>query len=394
MAKKNVYFFGSKTSEGDSKDKNLFGGKGANLMEMTKIGLPVPAGFTITTEMCNEYYENGRVITDSLKEEIREAIRKVEKSTGKKFGGSETPLLVSVRSGSRASMPGMMDTVLNLGLNETTIAALVKASGNERFVYDSYRRFIHMYSDVVMEMDGDLLEHILTETKKKKGVKLDTELDVNDLKKLCIDFKNEVKKTINREFPENPEEQLMGAVEAVFRSWNNERAIVYRKMHGYPDSWGTAVNVQAMVFGNMGDDCATGVAFTRNPSTGQKYYYGEFLINAQGEDVVAGIRTPQPINKESIDPGNPLPTLQELMPTVYNELAGVFALLEKHYKDMQDIEFTIEKNNLYMLQTRNGKRTAAAAVQIACDMLDEKLIDDKTAVLRVGQSRLTNFYTQ
>jgi pyruvate, orthophosphate dikinase len=388
MSKKNVYFFGSKTTEGDPKDKNLFGGKGANLMEMTKIGLPVPAGFTVTTEMCTEYYKNGGKLSSSLITEMREAITKVEKSTGKKFGDSNNPLLVSVRSGSRVSMPGMMDTVLNLGLNETTLSGLVKASGNERFVYDSYRRFIHMYSDVVMGMDGDVLEHILTDMKKKRNVKLDTELSAADLKELCILFKNEVKKTMKKDFPENPEEQLVGAVEAVFRSWNNERACVYRKMHGYDDAWGTAVTVQAMVFGNMGDDCATGVAFTRNPSTGERFHYGEFLINAQGEDVVAGIRTPQPINKASIDPSNPLPTLESIMPVVFKELADVFELLERHNKDMQDIEFTIEKNKLYMLQTRNAKRTAAAAVQIACDMLAEGLIDEKTAVLRVGPEQV------
>lgn len=388
MSKKNVYFFGSKTTEGDPKDKNLFGGKGANLMEMTKIGLPVPAGFTITTEMCTEYYKNGGQLSSTLIAEMREAIAKVEKSTGKKFGDSSNPLLVSVRSGSRVSMPGMMDTVLNLGLNETTLSGLIKASNNERFVYDSYRRFIQMYSDVVMGMDSDTLEHILTDMKKKRNVKLDTELSASDLKELCILFKNEVKREMKKDFPENPEEQLIGAVEAVFRSWNNDRAKVYRKMHGYDDDWGTAVNVQAMVFGNMGDDCATGVAFTRNPSTGERFHYGEFLINAQGEDVVAGIRTPQPINKASIDPSNPLPTLESIMPVVFKELADVFDLLETHYKDMQDIEFTIEKNKLYMLQTRNGKRTAAAAVQIACDMVDEKLIDEKTAVLRVGPEQV------
>lgn len=388
MSKKNVYFFGSKTTEGDPKDKNLFGGKGANLMEMTKIGLPVPAGFTITTEMCTEYYKDGGKISSSLISEMREAITKVEQSTGKKFGDSTNPLLVSVRSGSRVSMPGMMDTVLNLGLNETTLSGLVKASKNERFVYDSYRRFIQMYSDVVMGMDGDNLEHILTEMKKKKNVKFDTDLSTSDLKELCVLFKNEVKKEMKKDFPDSPEEQLVGAVEAVFRSWNNDRAKVYRKMHGYDDNWGTAVTVQAMVFGNMGDDCATGVAFTRNPSTGERFHYGEFLINAQGEDVVAGIRTPQPINKASIDPSNPLPTLESIMPVVFKELAGVFDLLETHYKDMQDIEFTIENNKLYMLQTRNGKRTAAAAVQIACDMVDEKLIDEKTAVLRVGPEQV------
>ncbi|MCX6112445.1 MAG: pyruvate, phosphate dikinase [Proteobacteria bacterium] len=383
MSKKNVYFFGNKTAEGDPKDKNLFGGKGANLMEMTKIGLNVPPGFIITTEMCNDYYKNGGKLSDPLIKEIKDAVAKVEKSIGKKFGDSEKPLLVSVRSGARVSMPGMMDTVLNLGLNETTLVGLIKAYNNERFVYDSYRRFIQMYSDVVMGMDSDILEHILTDIKKRKGVKLDTELSDTDLKELCILFKNEVKKVMKQDFPENPYEQLTGAIEAVFRSWNNDRAKTYRKMNGYLDEWGTAVTVQSMVFGNMGDDCATGVAFTRNPSTGEHAHYGEFLVNAQGEDVVAGIRTPQPINKASIDPSNPLPTLESIMPAIYKELAGIFDLLEKHYKDMQDIEFTIEKNKLYILQTRNGKRTANAAVNIACDMYDEKLIDDKIAVLRV-----------
>jgi len=381
--RKDVYFFGDKTAEGNSKDKDLFGGKGANLMEMTKIGLPVPPGFTITTEVCNTYYKHDKKISDDVIKEIRNAISKVEKATGKQFGGTKNPLLFSVRSGARVSMPGMMDTVLNLGLNETTLASLIKATDNERFVYDSYRRFIQMYSDVVMGMDSDILEHILTDMKKGRGVKLDTDLSTADLKELCTLFKDKVKKTLRQDFPENPEEQLIGAIRAVFDSWNNERACVYRRMHGYSDEWGTAVTVQSMVFGNMGDDCATGVAFTRNPSTGEKFYYGEFLINAQGEDVVAGIRTPQPINKESADPNNPLPSLEELMPRPYKQLTDVFKLLEKHYRDMQDIEFTIEKHKLYMLQTRNGKRTATAAVKIACDMYDEGLIDEKKAVLRV-----------
>ncbi|MFH1222750.1 MAG: pyruvate, phosphate dikinase, partial [Pseudomonadota bacterium] len=382
-----IYSFGNKKTDGNPKDKNLFGGKGANLMDMTRIGLPVPAGFIITTEACNEYYINSGKISSGVIDEIRKAVLKLEKATGKKFGDAQNPLLVSVRSGARVSMPGMMDTVLNLGLNETTIKGLLNATGNERFVYDSYRRFIQMYSDVVMGMDGDALEHILTDIKKRKNVKLDTELTVSDLKELCILFKNEVKKTMGKGFPEDPHEQLTGAIEAVFRSWNNERANVYRKMHGYSDAWGTAVCVQSMVFGNMGNDCATGVAFTRNPSTGERKYYGEFLVNAQGEDVVAGIRTPQPINKASAD-GSGLKSLEELMPVVYKELIAVFELLEKHYRDMQDIEFTIEKNKLYMLQTRNGKRTAAAAVRIACDMMDEKLIDEKTALLRVAPEQI------
>lgn len=388
MAKKNVYFFGNKVAEGDPKDKNLFGGKGANLMEMTRIGLPVPSGFVITTEMCIEYYKCGKMISEDLRKEIIEGMSKLEKASGKKFACSKNPLLVSVRSGARVSMPGMMDTVLNLGLNETTLKGLIGSSGNERFVYDSYRRFIQMYSDVVMGMDGEKLEHILTDMKKKKGVKLDTELSASDLKDLSTAFKAQVKETLKVDFPEDPETQLLGAVAAVFKSWHNERAKVYRRMHGYSDDWGTAVCVQTMVFGNMGDDCATGVAFTRNPSTGENVYYGEFLVNAQGEDVVAGIRTPQSINKAGQDVDHPLPTLEEVMPSIYKELTGVFSLLEKHYKDMQDIEFTIEKNKLYMLQTRNGKRTAAAAVKIACDMVDEKLITEKDAVLRVSPDQV------
>ncbi|MBN1113710.1 MAG: pyruvate, phosphate dikinase [Oligoflexia bacterium] len=387
MSSKNVFFFGSKT-EGEAGNKNLLGGKGANLAEMTKIGLPVPPGFTITTEMCIEYYKQGKKISDSLLKEIREALAKVEKDTGKKFGDANNPLLVSVRSGARVSMPGMMDTVLNLGLNENTLKGLIGATGNERFAYDAYRRFIQMYSNVVMGMNPEILEHILTGTKEKKGVKNDTELTAADLKQMVADFKAKYREKMKSDFPEDPMQQLIGAISAVFGSWNNERACIYRRMHGFSDDWGTAVNVQAMVFGNMGEDCATGVAFTRNPSTGENKYYGEFLINAQGEDVVAGIRTPQPVNKDSVDPDNPLPSMEEVMPAVYKQLANVFDILEKHYKDMQDIEFTVEKNKLYMLQTRNGKRTAMAAVKIACDMLNEKLINEKEAVLRVAPEQV------
>jgi pyruvate, orthophosphate dikinase len=385
---KNVYFFGGKKCETKEFDKNLFGGKGANLMAMTGIGLPVPPGFTITTKVCIDYYKAGKKLTDELKKEIKEAVSKTEKETAKNFGGNKNPLLFSVRSGARVSMPGMMDTVLNLGLNEETIKALIEESGNERFVYDSYRRFIQMYANVVIGMDTSVLEDILTEAKKKKGVKLDTELDANDLKKLSEDFKSKFKEVNKMDFPTDPYDQLYLAIEAVFRSWNNDRAKIYRKMHGFSDDWGTAVNVQTMVFGNMGDKSATGVAFTRNPSTGENYYYGEFLINAQGEDVVAGIRTPQPINKESSDKDNPLPTLQEVFPENYKELAGLFALLEKNYKDMQDIEFTIENQKLYLLQTRTGKRTAKAAVKIAVDMESEKLINEKEAIMRVTPSQV------
>ncbi|MBQ7249182.1 MAG: pyruvate, phosphate dikinase [Deltaproteobacteria bacterium] len=381
-----IYFFGEGKAEGNGNMRELLGGKGANLAEMTAIGLPVPPGFTITTEVCTEFYKNNRNYPASLKAELQENLAHLEKVTGKKFGDEQNPLLVSVRSGARASMPGMMDTVLNLGLNDKTVKGLIEKTGDPRFAYDAYRRFIQMYADVVMGMDRDLLENILEECKQAKGVQADTELDAEDLKKLVVLFKEKYKETLGQEFPSDPVELLWGAIGAVFGSWMNHRAIVYRKLNNIPADWGTAVNVQAMVFGNMGDDCATGVAFTRNPATGEKYFYGEFLINAQGEDVVAGIRTPQPINKEG--GASDLPSLQEVMPESYDQLVKIKDLLEKHYRDMQDIEFTIEKKKLFMLQTRNGKRTARAAIKVAVDMVKEGLISEKEAVLRVSPSQL------
>jgi pyruvate,orthophosphate dikinase len=386
MAAKYVYFFGADQTEGGGQMRNLLGGKGANLAEMTAIGLPVPAGFTLTTELCTEFYRNDRRYPEGVREELAENLTKLEKAMDKRFGDSTNPLLLSVRSGSRVSMPGMMDTVLNLGLNDTTVQGLIDQSGDARFAYDSYRRFIQMYANVVLGMDGEILEHILENMKETRGVDLDTELTADDLKQLVSLFKAKVKETLNREFPEDPEEQLWGAINAVFGSWMNPRAVTYRKLNNIPAEWGTAVNVQAMVFGNMGNDCATGVAFTRNPSTGENRFFGEFLLNAQGEDVVAGIRTPQPIDKVSSD--GHLPSLEEVMPDCYQQLLDIRELLEKHYHDMQDIEFTIEKDKLYMLQTRNGKRTATAAVKIAVDMVKEGLIDKKEAVLRVAPEQL------
>jgi len=386
MAAKYVYFFGADQTEGGGQMRNLLGGKGANLAEMTAIGLPVPAGFTLTTELCTEFYRNDRRYPEGVREELAENLTKLEKAMDKRFGDSTNPLLLSVRSGSRVSMPGMMDTVLNLGLNDTTVQGLIDQSGDARFAYDSYRRFIQMYANVVLGMDGEILEHILENMKETRGVDLDTELTADDLKQLVSLFKAKVKETLNREFPEDPEEQLWGAINAVFGSWMNPRAVTYRKLNNIPAEWGTAVNVQAMVFGNMGNDCATGVAFTRNPSTGENRFFGEFLLNAQGEDVVAGIRTPQPIDKVSSD--GQLPSLEEVMPDCYQQLLDIRELLEKHYHDMQDIEFTIEKDKLYMLQTRNGKRTATAAVKIAVDMVKEGLIDKKEAVLRVAPEQL------
>ena len=386
MAVKYVYFFGANQTEGGGQMRNLLGGKGANLAEMTAIGLPVPAGFTLTTELCTEFYRNDRRYPDGVSEEVSENLAKLELAMDKRFGDPVNPLLLSVRSGSRASMPGMMDTVLNLGLNDTTVQGLIDQSGDARFAYDSYRRFIQMYSNVVLGMEGETLEHIFEHMKEARGVALDTELSADDLKQLVALFKAKVKETLNREFPEDPKEQLWGAINAVFGSWMNPRAMTYRKLNNIPADWGTAVNVQAMVFGNMGNDCATGVAFTRNPSTGENYFFGEFLLNAQGEDVVAGIRTPQPIDKDSSD--GQLPSLEEVMPECYQQLLDIRQLLEKHYRDMQDIEFTIEKDKLYMLQTRNGKRTATAAVKIAVDMVAEGLIDKKEAVLRVAPEQL------
>lgn len=373
MGKKFVYLF----KEGNGSMRELLGGKGANLAEMTNLGMPVPQGFTITTEACTQYYADGEKINDDIKAEIMSYIAELEKITGKKFGDLQNPLLVSVRSGSRASMPGMMDTILNLGLNDEVVESFAKKTNNPRFAYDSYRRFIQMYSDVVMEVGKAYFEKLIDEMKEKKGVTLDTDLDANDLKELARLFKEEYKEKIGADFPSNPVEQLMGAVKAVFRSWNNPRAIYYRRMNDIPSSWGTAVNVQSMVFGNMGDTSGTGVAFSRNPSTGEAKLYGEFLMNAQGEDVVAGIRTPQTIDQ-----------LKEQNSAVYEEFYKIVYTLEKHYKDMQDMEFTIEEGKLYMLQTRNGKRTAAAALKIACDLVDEGMITEEEAVLMIDPKQL------
>ncbi len=358
--------------------RNLLGGKGANLAEMTNLGLPIPQGFTVTTEACTEYYNNGKTISSDIENQIFTALKEIEKINGKTFGDNNDPLLVSVRSGARASMPGMMDTILNLGLNDEAVVGFAKKTNNERFAYDSYRRFIQMYSDVVMEVPKSYFEKIIDEIKDKKGIKYDTELTVEDLKELVERFKAIYKEAMHgEEFPQEPKEQLMGAVKAVFRSWDNPRAIVYRRMNDIPGDWGTAVNVQTMVFGNKGDTSGTGVAFTRNPSTGEKGIFGEYLINAQGEDVVAGVRTPQPITK-----------LKEDLPECYDEFMKLATKLENHYRDMQDMEFTIEEGKLYFLQTRNGKRTAQAAINIACDLVDEKMITEEEAVLRIEAKSL------
>ena len=370
---KYVYLF----SEGNAKMREILGGKGANLAEMTNIGLPVPQGFTISTEACTKYYEDGRQINDSIRAEIMEYVEKLEEIAGKKFGDKENPLLVSVRSGARASMPGMMDTILNLGLNEEVVEVLAAKSGNPRWAWDCYRRFIQMYSDVVMEVGKKYFEKLIDEMKDKKGVVYDVDLTADDLKELADQFKAEYKKQIGADFPSDPKEQLFGAIKAVFLSWDNPRANVYRMDHDIPYSWGTAVNVQMMAFGNMGDDCGTGVAFTRNPATGEKGLMGEFLMNAQGEDVVAGVRTPMPISK-----------MAEVLPDVYDQFVKICDILENHYKDMQDMEFTIEKGKLFMLQTRNGKRTAAAAIRIACDLLDEGMISEEDALLQIDAKTL------
>ena len=374
MSKKYVYLF----KEGNADMRELLGGKGANLAEMTNLGLPIPQGFTVTTEACTEYYNDGKKINDEIQSQIFAALKKLEEMQGKKFGDNNDPLLVSVRSGARASMPGMMDTILNLGLNDVAVEGFAAKTGNPRFAYDSYIRFIQMYSDVVMEVPKSFFEKIIDEVKEAKGVHYDTELTVDDLKELVKRFKEVYKNAMNgEEFPQDPTEQLMGAVKAVFRSWDNPRAIVYRRMNDIPGDWGTAVNVQAMVFGNMGETSGTGVAFTRNPSTGEKGIYGEYLINAQGEDVVAGVRTPQPITK-----------LAEDLPECYKEFMEIANKLENHYRDMQDMEFTIQEGKLYFLQTRNGKRTAPAAIQIACDLVDEGMITKEEAVLRIEAKSL------
>ena len=386
MAVKYVYFFGDGKAEGTAEMKDLLGGKGANLAEMTSIGLPVPAGFTITTEVCTEFYKNNQQYPAGLREEVEENLARVEKLMGKKFGDAENPLLVSVRSGARASMPGMMDTVLNLGLNDKTVQGIIRQSGDERFAYDSYRRFVQMYSNVVKGLDSEFMEDILEQKKAERGVELDTELNAEDLQDLVGKFKNKYTEELGEAFPDDPMEQLWGAIGAVFGSWMNPRAKTYRRLNNIPAEWGTAVNVQSMVFGNMGNDCATGVAFTRNPATGEKRFFGEFLVNAQGEDVVAGIRTPQSINKDGSD--GKLPSMEEVMPESYAQLVEIQHKLEAHYRDMQDIEFTIEKGRLFMLQTRTGKRTAAAAVTIAADMVKEGLISEKEAVLRIAPEQL------
>ncbi|HPW69206.1 MAG: pyruvate, phosphate dikinase [Deltaproteobacteria bacterium] len=388
MAKKLVYLFGGRgtKAEGNAEMKDILGGKGANLAEMTNLGIPVPPGFTISTEMCRIYYEtNG--LPKELKTQVKEAIRKVERIMELGYGDVEAPLLFSVRSGAKASMPGMMDTVLNLGLNDATVHGLVKMSGNERFAYDCYRRFIQMYSDVVMGADSDALEEELEKMKHKKGVRLDTELTADDLKKLVAVLKEKVKKLTGKDLPSDPMDQLWGGIEAVFKSWNTPRAITYRKLNSIPDEWGTAVNVQAMVFGNMGENSATGVAFTRDPATGENVFYGEYLQNAQGEDVVAGIRTPMPINIKGKRDASFL-SMQEALPDQYNQLEEIYLTLERHYRDMQDIEFTIQEGNLWMLQTRTGKRTAAAAVNIAVDMVKEGLITREEAVSRVNPDQI------
>ena len=373
MAKKYCYLF----TEGNANMRELLGGKGANLAEMTNIGLPVPQGFTISTEACTQYYEDGRKINDEIQAEIMSYIDKMEQICGKKFGDKENPLLVSVRSGARASMPGMMDTILNLGLNEEVVNAIAEKSGNPRWAWDCYRRFIQMFSDVVMEVGKKYFEKLIDNMKEAKGVEYDVDLTAEDLKTLANQFKAEYKAQLGTDFPDDPKDQLFAAVKAVFRSWDNPRANIYRMDHDIPYSWGTAVNVQMMAFGNMGDDCGTGVAFTRNPATGEKGLMGEFLMNAQGEDVVAGVRTPMPISK-----------MAEVLPEVYDQFLEVCKTLENHYRDMQDMEFTIEKGKLYMLQTRNGKRTAAAAIKIACDLIDEGMITEKEALMQIDAKSL------
>ncbi len=405
MAKR-VYTFGKGINEGDASMKNLLGGKGANLAVMSKLGIPVPAGFTITTDVCVEFYKQNKQIPAGLDKEIAAALKKVENVMGAKFGDAANPLLLSVRSGARVSMPGMMDTVLNLGLNDETVLGIIRKSGNERFGWDSYRRFVQMYGDVVMGLKPedkdahDPFEDVMDALKAERGVKADLDLTVSDLKELVARYKKMILDKLGREFPTNPQEQLWGAIGAVFLSWNTPRAVLYRKMNGFDDNWGTAVNVQAMVFGNMGERCATGVAFTRDPATGENLFYGEYLINAQGEDVVAGIRTPQQVTLEgsrrwakdnNVSEENraaKYPSLEEYMPGAYGDLVGVYTRLEQHYKEMQDIEFTIQDDHLWMLQTRTGKRTAAAAVKIAVDMVGEKLIDKKTALVRIDPASL------
>jgi pyruvate,orthophosphate dikinase len=400
MATKYVYYFGPNGTEGDASMKNELGGKGANLAEMAKLGLPVPAGFTISTGFCTVFFAEGRQFPQSLRDEVCTALKKVEEAMGMKYGDTEDPLLLSCRSGARTSMPGMMETVLNVGLCTATIPGLIKKTGNERFVYDAYRRLIMMYSDVVMEKAEDIepaegkgirvqLEQIMHKLKKAKKYNSDTDMTADDLKKLCTQFKEKVKEVLGQEFPDNPQDQLWGATGAVFKSWQGRRAVSYRKIEGIPGEWGTACNVQSMVFGNLGDSSATGVAFSRNPATGENKFYGEWLVNAQGEDVVAGIRTPNPLNESTKNPQNQhMSSLETALPALYKQLDDIRLKLEHHYHDMQDIEFTIQEDKLYMLQCRNGKRTGTAALNMAMDMLEEKLIDEKTAVMRVAPAQL------
>ncbi len=384
-----VYSFGDGKAEGKAKMRNLLGGKGANLAEMSNLGLPVPPGFTITTAVCTHFYENKKSYPKDLKKQVEKGLAHIAKITGKKFGDRKNPLLVSVRSGARASMPGMMDTVLNLGLNDETVEALAKNSNDRRFAYDSYRRFIQMYSDVVLGVDGHDFEEILGGYKDERGLDLDTELSADDWTEVIKRYKARVEEETGKPFPQNPNEQLWGAIGAVFGSWMTARAVTYRRLHNIPESWGTAVNVQAMVFGNQGDDCATGVAFTRNPSTGEKRLYGEFLINAQGEDVVAGIRTPQEITEAArVEAGSDKPSMEKALPVAFKELSRIYQKLEKHYRDMQDLEFTVEKGKLWMLQTRSGKRTAKAALKIAVEMAKEKMISKDEAVARIDPASL------
>jgi pyruvate, orthophosphate dikinase len=384
-----VYVFGGDSSEGNAEMRELLGGKGANLAEMASIGLPVPPGFTITTEVCTHYYDNGEKYPEDLDAAMAAGVAHIEASVGSNFGDRANPLLVSVRSGARVSMPGMMDTVLNLGLNDESVEGLAQASGDARFAYDSYRRFIQMYGDVVLGVDHSEFEDLLEAHKDVKGVSLDTELDADDLKALVDEYKDLVQSSLDEPFPQDPKDQLWGAVSAVFGSWQTARAVTYRRLHDIPEDWGTAVNVQAMVFGNMGDDCATGVAFTRDPSTGENTFYGEYLVNAQGEDVVAGIRTPQQLTVSGKEAqGSRLPAMEETMPGVFGQLDDIRKKLEQHYKDMQDIEFTVQKDKLYMLQTRSGKRTTAAAIRIAVEMEQEGLIDKAEAVCRIEPSAL------
>ena len=384
-----VYYFSKDKSEGDETMRNLLGGKGSNLAQMCKIGLPVPPGFTITTEVCTYFYDNENHYPDSLTQEVGQAVELLEKQIGLKFGDKDNPLLVSVRSGARASMPGMMDTVLNLGLNSETLQGLITQSGNERFAYDSYRRFIQMYSNVVLDIEHYLFEDILERHKSEAGAIDDTELTAEILQNIITDYKSLVRTQTGEEFPEDPKTQLWQTIGAVFKSWMTARAVTYRRLNNIPAQWGTAVNVQAMVFGNMGDDCATGVAFTRNPSTGQNSFYGEYLVNAQGEDVVAGIRTPQSLTKQAREEyQSELPSMEEALPDAFKELSEIRATLENHYGDMQDIEFTIQRGKLYMLQTRAGKRSARAALKIAVDLVEEKITTKEKALMNISPHSL------